>query len=372
MLHGQENVFSVLRLVFFSAFAACSSPPTRTDPAPATPRTTAAPLPSVAPPTFIPRSIPTSVPSAIASESKPNILAETTSPPAVSKTKAITILFAEGVPSGTCQETSDHAAIRCLIEKRYDGEPSAKSLALSLFDDSGHIAGVESDHMMNGGFRGIIHIVPEWPWRQYKKHLEWVTTSAQDFNVFFDKLEAQSAKPAKPIRYRHRAITFKFLRSVNKRTPSAYASEWSIGYNVSGSLHVSVDAVRETLFHEIFHLNDSEHAIESVNWSAKTLRTIHDAILARCSTRIACLTPYAPMPTMVRGGTYYAFQPNNGDAVHEYGAELATRYYREHRAIIRGEKLPGRPFKCGPKENAEAWKLFVDEFFGGIDLIPVC
>ena len=46
----------------------------------------------------------------------------------------------------------------------------------------------------------------------------------------------------------------------------------------------------------------------SVNWSSKALGTIHETILAQCSTRIACLTPYAPMPTMVRGGTYYAFQ----------------------------------------------------------------
>ena len=238
-----------------------------------------------------------------------------------------------------------------------------------MFDRSGHVAGVEAEHQMDGGFRGTIHIVPEWPLRQYRKHLEWVAASADDFDVFFNKLGTKSDKP---VRYRHRAIAFKFLRSVNRRTPSAYASEWSIGYNVSGSLHASVDAVRETLFHEIFHLNDPEHAIGQVNWSAKALRPIHEAILGQCSTRIACLTPYAPMPTMVRGGTYYAFQPNNGEAVHEYGAELATRYYREHRAILRGEKLPSRPFKCGPKENADAWKLLVDEFFAGIDLVPPC
>lgn len=361
MRREQEFFLSFLRVVFLGALVACSSPPTPADPAPATHRTTAAPLRSVAPQT--------SFPSAIASESKPVIPPETPRLPTISKTKAITILFAESVPNGACPDADDHAAIRCLIEKRYENEPSAKTLALSLFDGAGHIAGVESEHMMDGGFRGTIHIVPEWPWRQYKKHLEWVTSSANDFSVFFDKL---ATKTDKPFRYRHRAIAFKFLRSVNRKTPSAYASEWSIGYNVSGSLHGSVDAVRETLFHEIFHLNDSEHAQGSVNWSEKALRTIHDAILAQCSTRISCLTPYAPMPTMVRGGTYYAFQPNNGDAVHEYGAELATRYYREHRAIFRGEKLPGRAFKCGPKENAEAWKLFADEFFGGIDLIPVC
>jgi hypothetical protein len=287
----------------------------------------------------------------------------------VSKTTATTILYTGEAPSGVCQDTDERAAIRCMLEKRYEVEASAKALALSLFDGSGHVAGVEGEYLMDGGFRGTIRIVPEWPFGKYEKHLKWVSASADDFNVFFDKL---GLKTQKPVRYRHRAIAFKFLRSVNRTTPSAYASEWSIGYNVSGSLHASVDAVRETLFHEIFHLNDSDHAVGSKNWSAKALGAIHEAILAKCSTRIACLTPYAPMATMVRGGTYYAFQPNNGEAVHEYGAELATRYYREHRAIFRGEKLPSRAFKCGPPENAEAWKLLVDEFFAGVDLIPVC
>ena len=360
---GKENTGLIPCFLVFSSLVACSSPPAVADPAQTTPTASAAPPPSTQP---TPPAPPSSVSStAIALEIPP----ATPEPLAVSKVTATRILFAAGVPTGTCQDTNDKMAIRCLIEKRYESDASAKSLATSLFDDSGHVAGVEHEYMMDGGFRGTIHIVPEWPFGKYEKHLKWVTASASDFNIFFDKLVAKSEKP---VRYRHRGIAFKFLRSVNRATPSAYASDWSIGYNVSGSLHASVDAVRETLFHEIFHLNDSDHAIESMNWSAKTLGAIHETILSKCSTRIACLTPYAPMTTMVRGGTYYAFQPNNGQSVHEYGAELATRYYREHRAIIRGEKLKSRPFKCGPKENAEAWKLIVDEFFGGIDWVPAC
>jgi hypothetical protein len=55
----------------------------------------------------------------------------------------------------------------------------------------------------------------------------------------------------------------------------------------------------------------------------------------------------------------------------KYAAELAIRWYREHRAITK--KLPRvAPFKCGPKENGEAWRLIVDEFFGGVDLVPAC
>jgi hypothetical protein len=31
-----------------------------------------------------------------------------------------------------------------------------------------------------------------------------------------------------------------------------------------------------------------------------------------------------------------------------------------------------KPFKCGNPENAKAWALVVQEFFGGVDLIPAC
>jgi hypothetical protein len=58
--------------------------------------------------------------------------------------------------------------------------------------------------------------------------------------------------------------------------------------------------------------------------------------------------------------------------VGEYGADLARRYYNEQRAMLKKERLPAKPFKCGPPENAKAWKLMVDEFFGGVDLVPPC
>jgi hypothetical protein len=75
---------------------------------------------------------------------------------------------------------------------------------------------------------------------------------------------------------------------------------------------------------------------------------------------------------MVRGGTYYAFQPNNGNGVHEYAAELAVRYFVEQGEIVARGKLARRAFKCGPAANARAWKALVDEFFGGRDLVPDC
>ena len=75
---------------------------------------------------------------------------------------------------------------------------------------------------------------------------------------------------------------------------------------------------------------------------------------------------------MVRGGTYYAFQQNNGNSVHEYAAELAVRYFAEQREMLSNGKLARRAFKCGPAENAQAWQALVDEFFAGRDLVPSC
>lgn len=256
-----------------------------------------------------------------------------------------------------------------MLEKRYAGHASALGLVLALHESSGSIAGVEQAYVMDGGFRGAIRIVPELPVGPYEKHLRWVSAASADFDEFFTALAARSKTG---VRYRHRPIAWKFFRSVGRTTPSAYAIDWSIGYNVSGSLHRSADAVRETLFHEIFHLNDAKRLPGPEQWSRKRLGAIHDAILTKCGTRAPCLSPYAPTPTMVRGGTYYAFQPNNGDAVHEYAADIAARFYQETRAILRGEKLVKPAFKCGPSENERAWKFVVEEFFGGVDLVPPC
>src|SRR5688572_771661 len=129
------------------------------------------------------------------------------------------------------------------------------------------------------------------------------------------------------------------MAAVKARPPSAYAQDRSIAYNVAGSLHTSSDAVRETLFHEIFHLNDAARG----GWSSQALSAIYDKIVARCGTDRKCLRPYAPMETTVRGGTYYAFQPGNG--VHEYAAELGTRYYREHRAVLKKQALAKPAFQ---------------------------
>src|SRR5262249_43247486 len=148
----------------------------------------------------------------------------------------------------------------------------------------------EREQTMHGGFRGTIHLVPEPPVLKYRNHLGWVTDASRDFEHFFGAIAAIAPKP---IKYRWRALAFRFFRSVGRTTPSAYAAEWGVSYNVSGSLNHTADSVRETLFHEIFHLNDNAHG-----WSRPALGAIYDAIVARCGTRVPCLAPYAPNTTM--------------------------------------------------------------------------
>jgi len=258
------------------------------------------------------------------------------------------------------------ADIECLIEKAYARDDKAKALALGLYRAHGSVAGVGPDEIMDGGYRGKIHLVPELPTGKYRTHLQWVADSMKSIDDLFGKLYDKRPGPA----YRWRALQLRFVRSVGKRTPSAYAMGWIVEYNVEGSLLTSFEGVRETLFHEVFHSNDGAHA----GWSGKALRKDYDAIIAKCGPRLtnACLTPYAPNSTVVRGGLYYAFQQNNGDPVHEYAAELAVRYWKEQSEMLSAGKLSRKAFKCGPPENARSWKALVDEFFAGRDLTPPC
>jgi hypothetical protein len=258
---------------------------------------------------------------------------------------------------------------RRLLERRWRDDASILPDALDLWDRHRVVIGTEPAHLMDGGFRGRLHLVPEPPAGPYAKHLGWL----RDAHFHFDELFAAMRARAPAIerrRFRTGGIVYGFFRSVGRTTPSAYASSWRIAYNVSGSLHASAVAVEDTLFHEIFHVND-----EGDKWSGANLRAIHSTIVERCKDQLAssCLAPYAPTTTMVRGGTYYSFQPDNGDAVDEYGAEVATRWFQEHRALVEGTPPPkGSPWKCRTPENARAWDLVAGAFFAGVDLVPAC
>lgn len=278
----------------------------------------------------------------------------------------VALLYPEGQPeTHECDDADPSSSIHCWIRLRYGDDAKGLATALAFYDELGAVPGLEREHVMEGGFRGEIHIVPERPIGPYQKHFDWVLEAQRDIRRVFGAVEA---KAGRPIGYRSQPIGWKFLRSVGRTTPSAYANDWRVGYNVSGSLNTSMRAVRDTLVHEVFHLNDEEHG----DWSRKVLGARFDSIVARCGTKLSCLAPYAPMKTTVRGGTYYAFQPDNGDAVHEYAAELASRYFLEARAALDGKAYGEASFKCGPPENAEAWSAIVGEFFGGVDPTPAC
>ena len=263
-------------------------------------------------------------------------------------------------------ESADCADVACLIERAYSADPKARQLALALWKGSGDLPGVGREETMDGGFRGTIHLVPQLPIGAYRKQLGWVVESTRTIDKFFAALFANQPAP----RYRWQSIAFRFVRSVNKHRPSAYATGWAVEYNVEGSLLISSQGVRDTLFHELFHVNDDDHG----DWSGSHLRLDYEAILQKCGAKptLKCLTPYAPNDTLVRGGTYYAFQQNNGDTVHEYAAELAVRYFKEQSEMLANGKLAQRAFKCGPPESARAWRGLVDEFFAGRDLVPAC
>lgn len=263
------------------------------------------------------------------------------------------------------------ARVRCLYEQRYKGDAKAAGLAHEMLAKWSTIAGVEPPRTYDGGYRGTIHLVPAVPTGADRKHLEWISASIRDFDQFFEELarhgQERAAAPSTK-RYRFRGLRVRFMRSTNTNRPSAYAYAWTIGYNLVGSLNLNADKIRETMFHEVFHLNDAAHG----QWSSGALGAIFDALVKKCGASTQCLAPYAPGDTMVRGGTYYAFQPGNGGGVLEYAAELAVRYYREQRAVLRSARLAAKPFKCGPPENAKAWALMKDEFFAGIDATPAC
>ena len=259
------------------------------------------------------------------------------------------------------QRADDDGRVRCLLGLRFSDDGEAAAAALALYDASGNVVGLNRAQTMDGGWRGMLQLVPEVPVGKHRRYLDWLLSASQDFNGFFGTLGERAPSG---LRYRWQPIEIRFFRSVGRTTPSAYATDWAIAFNVSGSLHKSRDAVRETMFHEIFHLNDADHG----GWSARVLSGLYADLLARCGRKTACLTPYAPSKTMVRGGTYYAFHEEH---VAEYAAELATRYFTEQSAVLAGGAPKQPAFKCGPPENRQAWDALVKDFFG-VDLVPDC
>jgi hypothetical protein len=260
-----------------------------------------------------------------------------------------------------CPATLDEdRRVRCLVAHRYEDEPEARELALTLLQETGSLAGLLPEETTEDGRGEKVHLLPARPVGPNREHLVWVIAACRDYKRVLEGLSSHG-----PVTFRDRPVDFRFFYSAKGRMPSAFAATRNIGYNLYGAVNVSEDTVRDTLFHELFHLNDGWHG----EWSRVALTPIYDRIVGRCGKRRACLSPYAPTDTLL-GGTYYAFAPKGG--VREYAAEVALRYYRENRLVLQGKPLPVRPFKCGPSENRQAWDLLAAEFFGGVDRTPSC
>lgn len=250
--------------------------------------------------------------------------------------------------------------IRCLIALRYEEDTESRDLALILYTETGSLAGLLPEETSDDGRGGKVHLMPARPVGRYREHLEWIVAAFRDYQRFTKGLSAHGK-----VSFVDRPLHLRFFYSETGGHPSAFAVKRNIGYNLFGTLNVSDTTVRDTLFHEIFHLNDAWRD----GWSARALAPIFEQITARCGKKNTCLAPYSPTDTMM-GGTYYAFNPQGG--VKEYAAELGLRYYREHRLILEGKPLPVAAFKCGAPENLAAWRLVADELFGGVDLVPAC
>ncbi len=286
--------------------------------------------------------------------------------PAIGRAEAIDLLYtsmADGTAPPSC---NDDAPVKCLLTARYASDEAARDAAISLFEKTGSVAGVDNAHIMDGGYRGMLHLVPVLPTGENRVHLSRMSAALTSYDDFFRSLQN---KGYAKVTYRWRNLALRFFRSVKARTPSAYANEWTVAYNVDGSLNKNDTMVRETMFHEIFHLNDFDHGTHGDDWSEHALGPTYDAIVAKCKNSTPCLSKYAPNDTMVRGGTYYAFQPGND--VREYAAELSVRYFKEQSAALGGSDRQ-TPFKCTGSENRKSWDAVVAEFFGGIDLTKAC
>lgn len=251
----------------------------------------------------------------------------------------------------------------CLLRYRFGADERALGLARALSND-GTLIGVETRGEIEG-YRGeVVELIPALPLGEHAHHLDWIRGSLVHYDGFLRSLAEHTMKP---IAFATKPEGFVFFRTNEGTYPSAFCAGGFIAYNLDGPLHAERRTMHETLFHELFHLNDQR----ADTWSEKELEEIFDSIVDRCDDDHACYEPYAPHESVVEDGTFYAFDARTRD-VREYAAEIALTYFLEHEALFAGTQRPGLPFKCRAPENALAWRRLVDTFFGGVDLTRRC
>ncbi|MBX3189639.1 MAG: hypothetical protein KF819_21615 [Labilithrix sp.] len=258
--------------------------------------------------------------------------------------------------------TREH--VECLLSLRFGTDPEALEMARALYAGTNAVVGVEVRGSIEGYAGEEVELYPALPVGEHRHHLRWLHSSLVAFDGFVGALGSRTEKT---VTFTPRPRGFAFFQTASPAYPSAYCWEGVIAYNIQGPLHGDHREVHETLFHELFHMNDAARSM----WSTSALGPLFDSIVERCADEHECLAPFAPHGTVVPDGTYYAFDPRTRD-VREYAAELAVRYFLEHETILAGEAARLPPFKCATAENQIAWSRLVDEFFGGVDLSPSC
>ncbi len=145
--------------------------------------------------------------------------------PGVSLERATALLFPEGEPPASCAEGTDASKITCLLQHALAADPTAASMAVSLYEKTGDVVGVLPEQDFEGGYRGTIHLVPTLPTGAERRHLEYVVGALTAYETFFAELERLAGKP---IAYRWRGLELRFFRSIKKRTPAAFAVAWTV------------------------------------------------------------------------------------------------------------------------------------------------
>lgn len=254
--------------------------------------------------------------------------------------------------------------VGCLLERRFLDDPQSAAIARKLYAEHGIVAGMEAARVMDDGdYRGRVEVAPALPVAENRKHLEWILEAFTSLTAAFDDLAGRARAP---LRFVRKPSAIRFFETVNTTTPSAYAIDDVIYYNLKGELWTSADDVIDTLVHELFHLTDARHE----RWSERAIRETYETIRSQCDGDQTCLERFAPHETKVDGGIFYAFHPTSD--VREYVAELAARFVREQRQALGSSPAAALPFKCQAEENERVWRSFADEFFGGLDLVPPC
>ncbi len=256
------------------------------------------------------------------------------------------------------------AHVECLLAFRLGEDPEALALARALWADRRTVVGIDPRASIDGYGGAPVDLVPALPVGEDRRHLTWIRQSLDRVETFLAAIEQRSTAP---VSFRAQPRVFRFFRTRQPSYPSAYGAQGVVGYNLAGPLFTDPDSTHETLFHELFHLEDERHG----SWSIRTLTPVFTRIVELCGDDHDCLTPYAPHDTRVPGGTYYPFDARTRD-VREYAAELALRYYREHEVYLSGAAPETTPFKCATDANRIAWTHLADTFFGGVDLAPEC